>query len=44
MKKFMTEDHKATAKFISTTDIDALFTKEDDTDEAPKIAESHEER
>jgi hypothetical protein len=43
MKKFMTVDHKAAAKFISTADIDAIFT-EDDTDDALKITENHEER
>jgi hypothetical protein len=44
MKKFMTVDHKAAAKFISTADIDAIVTKEDDTDDALKITENHEER
>ncbi|TVU25162.1 hypothetical protein EJB05_27647, partial [Eragrostis curvula] len=51
LKKCMTEDQKATAKFISAADIDAvftkedasIFTKEDDTDGALKITESHEE-
>ncbi|TVU25160.1 hypothetical protein EJB05_27645 [Eragrostis curvula] len=51
LKKCMTEDQKAAAKFISSADIDAvftkeeasIFTKEDDTDESLNIIESHEE-
>ena len=40
----MTEEEKAAAKFISTADIDAIFTKPDDADGALKTSVSHDGR